>query len=56
MRHENTPKGVKVIETSRDPYVARLIQAHAEVVSLFIENGRQEMMRSHEVPARPSTR
>jgi len=35
MRHENTPKGVKVVETSGDPYVAKLIQAHAEVVSLF---------------------
>ena len=54
MRHENTPKGVKVVETSGDPYVVRLIQAHAEVVSLFITHGRQEMMKNHEVPARPA--
>lgn len=52
MTHENTPKGVKVVETSKDPYVAKLIQAHAEVVSLFIRNGRAEAMKNHEVPAR----
>jgi hypothetical protein len=50
--HEPTPKGVRVVETSDDPYVAKLIQAHAEVVSLFIKNGRAEMMKNHEVPAR----
>ena len=54
MRHEETPKGVKVIETSDDPYVAALIQAHAEVVSLFIKNGRAEMRKNHAVPARPT--
>jgi hypothetical protein len=50
MRHENTPKGVKVVETSADPYVAKLIQAHAEVVSLFIKHGRDEMRKNHAVP------
>lgn len=50
--HEPTPKGIRVVETSEDPYVAKLIQAHAEVVSLFIKNGRAEMMKNHEVPAR----
>lgn len=50
--HESTAKGIKVVETSGDPYVARLIQAHAEVVTLFIKNGRSEMMKNHEVPAR----
>jgi hypothetical protein len=53
MRQERTAKGVRVVETSTDPYVARLIQAHAEVVSAFIANGRSEMMRDHPVPARP---
>jgi hypothetical protein len=48
--HEPTEKGVRVVETSTDPYVARLIQAHAEVVSLFVKNGRAEMMRNHELP------
>lgn len=50
--HDATAKGVKVVETSDDPYVAKLIQAHAEVVSLFIKNGRAEMMKNHDVPAR----
>lgn len=52
IRHEETPKGLRVIETSDDPYVAKLIQAHADVVSLFIENGRAEFMKNHDVPAR----
>lgn len=52
MTHEATEKGVRVVETSDDPYVATLIQAHAEVVSLFIQNGRAEMMKNHDVPAR----
>jgi hypothetical protein len=51
-RHETTANGVRVIETSTDPYVAKLIQAHADVVTAFIANGRVEMMRNHEVPAR----
>jgi hypothetical protein len=52
MTHENTPKGVKVTETSADPYVARLIQAHAEVVTKFIANGRAEAMTNHPLPPR----
>jgi hypothetical protein len=51
-RSEPTAKGVRVVETSTDPYVAKLIQAHAEVVSAFLANGHAEMMRNHEVPAR----
>lgn len=53
MRQEKTPAGIRVIETSADPYVARLIQAHAEVVSAFLANGRSEMMKDHPVPPRP---
>jgi hypothetical protein len=53
MRHEATPAGIRVVETSTDPYVARLIQAHAEVVSAFLANGRSEMMKDHPVPPRP---
>jgi hypothetical protein len=34
MKVEQTKKGVRVVETSADPYVAKLIQAHAEVVNL----------------------
>ena len=44
---ENTPKGITVTETSTDPKVVTLVRRHAEVVSLFIANGMQEMMRSH---------
>jgi len=47
---ERTEKGVRVVETSADPYVARLIQAHAEVVNAFIANGHAEMMKNHPVP------
>jgi hypothetical protein len=50
--HAPTPRGIRVTETSSDPYVVKLIQAHAEVVSAFIENGRAEAMKNHEVPTR----
>jgi hypothetical protein len=53
MRQEPTATGVRVVETSTDPYVARLIQAHAEVVSAFLANGRSEMMKDHPLPPRP---
>jgi hypothetical protein len=47
---ENTAKGVRVRETSSDPYVTKLIRAHAAVVTKFIENGRREMHLNHAVP------
>jgi hypothetical protein len=47
---ENIPEGVKVRETSTDPYVTKLIRAHAAVVTRFIENGRREMHVDHAVP------
>jgi hypothetical protein len=50
MQIEQTPKGVRVIERSTDPYAVKLIQAHAEVVSLFLKNGHEEMMKNHAVP------
>jgi hypothetical protein len=52
-KYEATASGVHVTETSADPYVARLLQAHAEVVSAFISNGRMEMMKNHPLPLRP---
>jgi hypothetical protein len=52
MKVEPTKKGVRVIETSADPYVAKLIQAHAEVVNLFIANGHAEVRKNHAVPER----
>lgn len=50
--HKLTGGGVRVVETSRDPYVVKLLQAHAEVVSAFIANGRSEMMKDHPLPPR----
>ena len=52
MVHEDTEKGVKVTETSDDPYVAKLIQAHAKVVSGFVERGFAEAMKNHAVPGK----
>lgn len=49
-RAERTPKGVRVVETSADAYVVRLLHAHADVVDGFIANGRSEMMKDHQVP------
>ncbi|RCS54035.1 hypothetical protein DTL42_02450 [Bremerella cremea] len=47
-----TDKGVQVTETSDDPYVAKLLQAHAMVVSKFVEHGFQEAMKNHPVPGK----
>jgi hypothetical protein len=44
---ENTARGLRVVETSADPEVAKLIRRHAEVVSSFLANGMHEMMKSH---------
>jgi hypothetical protein len=52
MRAEPTEKGVRVVETSTDPYVVRLIQAHAEVVNLFVAKGFAEVPINHSVPPR----
>jgi hypothetical protein len=51
-KYEATAGGVRVIETSADPYVVKLLQAHAEVVSAFIANGHAEMMKNHPLPVR----
>ena len=53
MKLQRTKKGVRVTETSPDPYVARLIQAHAEVVNRFLANGHAEVSKNHVVPKRP---
>jgi len=52
MVHETTEHGVRVTETSDDPYVAKLIQAHAEVVSRFVRHGFTESHKNHAVPPR----
>jgi hypothetical protein len=55
MKLEKTEKGVHVTEVSEDLYVAKLIQAHAEVVSRFLQNGHIEMRRNHAVPPRTAS-
>lgn len=55
MKHEDTENGVRVIETSDDPYVAKLIKAHAETVSAFVARGFAEAMKNHPVPGRDAT-
>jgi YHS domain-containing protein len=49
-----TPKGIKVIETSVDDYVVKLIQAHAEGVSEFVKEGMPSMHKSHPLPGAQS--
>jgi len=51
-RQELTAGGVRVIETSKDAYVVKLLHAHAEVVSAFLTNGMSEMMKTHPLPPR----
>jgi DUF438 domain-containing protein len=52
MTMEETEHGLLVRETSSDPYVAKLIQSHAEVVNGFLENGHAEMRKNHPLPER----
>jgi hypothetical protein len=54
MEITNTPKGVKVVETSDDPKIAKIIQAHADVVSKFVERGFAEAQKAHTVPGQAS--
>ena len=51
-KYEQTAGGVRVIETSKDAFVVKLLQAHADVVSGFLANGMSEMMKNHPVPPR----
>ena len=53
MEITNTVKGVKVVETSDDPAVVGVIQAHADVVSKFVEKGFEEAHKAHPVPKTP---
>ncbi|MFO0850684.1 MAG: hypothetical protein U0871_19320 [Gemmataceae bacterium] len=50
MAIENTKNGVKVVETSDDADVVKVIQAHADVVSKFVEKGFEEAHKEHPVP------
>lgn len=52
VKMERTANGVRVIETSEDPYVVKLLYAHADVVTAFLANGMSEMMKNHPLPPR----
>lgn len=52
MTMEDTERGLLVREASSDPYVAKLIQSHAEAVNGFLENGHAEMRKNHPLPER----
>lgn len=52
MEVTETEHGVKVRETSKEPFSVKLIQAHADVVSKFIAHGHAEVRKNHEVPAK----
>jgi len=50
MTVENTEHGVRVKETSDDAFAVQLVQAHAKVVSKFVERGFDEAQENHAVP------
>lgn len=50
MMVENTKNGVKIVETSEDAYVVKLLQEHAKVVSGFVKDGMSGMHVSHPAP------
>jgi hypothetical protein len=50
MKAKPTKTGIEVIETSDNSQVVKMIQAHAEVVSLFLKNGHAEVRKNHAVP------
>jgi hypothetical protein len=52
MEITNTEKGVRVTETSDDTEVVKIIQAHAEVVTKFVEKGFEEAHKEHPLPTK----
>ncbi len=50
MEITSTAKGTKITETSDDPYVVKLIQAHASGVSEFVREGMPSMHKEHPLP------
>jgi uncharacterized protein len=51
LTYEETEHGVRVKETSKDAYVVKLIQSHAQVVTGFVERGFDEARKNHALPA-----
>lgn len=50
MEIEDVDGGVRVVETSDDPKVVQLIQAHARLVDGFVEEGMARMHRGTSLP------
>ncbi len=46
----STPNGVRVVETSADPYVVKLIKAHAQTVDGLVKRGMEAMPEVHQPP------
>jgi hypothetical protein len=51
MTWEDLPDGIRVVETSSNPEVVALIQAHAEKVDEFVARGRSAMHEPTPLPA-----
>lgn len=47
-----TKKGVRIRETSGDPYLVKAIQAHAAGVTDFVKEGTMGMAKEHPVPGK----
>ena len=50
---KTTPKGIRVIEMSKDPYVIKLLHLHSEAVSGFVKDGPRGMAKMHPIPPPP---
>lgn len=50
MQINNLPDGVETIETSEDPNVIKLIQAHGQVVNAFVAEGFEAARRVSPLP------
>jgi hypothetical protein len=46
------PDGIRVVQTSDDPWIVRLLQAHAELVDRCLVVGWDEVKRPHPLPPR----
>jgi YHS domain-containing protein len=51
-----TKNGVRVTETSKDPYTVTLIQWHAEAVNGFVKEGMAGMHKEHPAPPKVGKR
>lgn len=50
---KTTPKGIRVIEMSKDPYVIKLLHLHSEAVTGFVKDGPRGMAKMHPIPPPP---